>query len=486
MLMLGFVFELLIMTSYIFGLMRKNDYRTHSLLWQHANNFPLSKILIVFDSYSKTRDPLISDSIHNPYIDNNFLMPRNLLLESKNTICMSVSKYCNILPSLLRQEADRYKPLWYFLMLIYIRNELDADYAVITDDDIAAIAPIQEIQNLVRAKVPFFIPETGAGLYENSIVHLVENLLGRTIYLPRVTKPGCKGVNGGFCGIDLKPFEFSPYEFELILKTISEEQTWSKWQTLLVLLCFSTSEKLMDCKIPLVLNSSQYMFMPLSDPSCFVSSKIVHCVASSNKRPMDHIWSEMNSQLNSKRHKIVINYLRSSLVDAILELGVDDGATARMMLLNTSLDDPYYLGIDLFDDTYVELYKDKYTEKEGGDVFDRLQRSLKMYSANARLVKHDSSTFLAELAPSKHPPFGICFIDGDHSYDGVRKDFWASLPHMKHGSSIFIDDYTESPEIPGVRKFVDELRLKFTVIIHSDLVDTYRGHIFKVAEVIVS
>ncbi len=57
----------------------------------------------------------------------------------------------------------------------------------------------------------------------------------------------------------------------------------------------------------------------------------------------------------------------------------------------------------------------------------------------------------------------LVFLDGDHSYDHVRADIQAWLPHLRGGGIIAGHDYgivlkgTTTPRFPGVKRAVDEL-----------------------------
>jgi hypothetical protein len=475
--------KLLAVTA-IFGLMRRNDYKTLSLLNQHANNYPDAELVVIFDSYDHESEVAADEVLHNEYHDHIFRLPKGLRILGKQEVCGFAAEKYNINLVELFNAAEGYKPLWYLLIMIYIKEVLSHSYAVLTDDDIAACEPVTELQYLVKHSLPFFIPETGAGVYEQSIIDLIENKLKRTIYYPQVRNPLAKGINAGFAGIDLACFSFGPLEFRQIIDTFHSELSWAKWQTFLVLLCFSFRRGSLETRLPLILDSWKYLFAPFSDPICFTESKLVHCVATQDKRPLDHVWSTLNPTLNARRHWIVINYLRDMHVDSILELGVDDGATARMMLVNTFKSDPYYLGIDLFEDTYVDVYRSSLKDRPNHSK-ESLARSLKLYSKNATLIKGDTSTSLENLDSDSHPPFQLCFIDGDHSYEGVKKDFFAAIPHLSSGGIVFIDDFTESPEIPGVKQFVEELVLseEFHVAVVDDPSDEYRGYKFSVVRV---
>jgi hypothetical protein len=57
----------------------------------------------------------------------------------------------------------------------------------------------------------------------------------------------------------------------------------------------------------------------------------------------------------------------------------------------------------------------------------------------------------------------VCYVDGDHSYEGVTKDLNAWWPKLKTGAIFFGDDFTKG--FPGVGKAVKEFftpkRIKF-------------------------
>lgn len=53
----------------------------------------------------------------------------------------------------------------------------------------------------------------------------------------------------------------------------------------------------------------------------------------------------------------------------------------------------------------------------------------------------------------------ILFIDGDHSYEGVRKDFEIYSKYVKEGGYIIFDDYNDHKYSPEVKLSVDDLDL---------------------------
>lgn len=86
-----------------------------------------------------------------------------------------------------------------------------------------------------------------------------------------------------------------------------------------------------------------------------------------------------------------------------------------------------------------------------------LARALARYGLRDRvdIVLDDSGTY-----PVAEESFHVVFVDGDHTYEGVRTDFehwWPALPpggHMLFHDAYFAD---EQPRMAGVRRLVGEV-----------------------------
>lgn len=68
---------------------------------------------------------------------------------------------------------------------------------------------------------------------------------------------------------------------------------------------------------------------------------------------------------------------------------------------------------------------------------------------NVRLVNLSSEV----ITPGWDKPVGLLWIDGDHSYEGVRRDFECWLPHLVPGAPVILDDTDRG----GPKQFVEEL-----------------------------
>ena len=110
--------------------------------------------------------------------------------------------------------------------------------------------------------------------------------------------------------------------------------------------------------------------------------------------------------------------------DIYLEIGVDKGKSLSIARMVSKPNVRIY-GVDLEKDPNIE---------------------------GTAVIRGDSSSV------GKNYPGGeisLLFIDGDHTYEGCKKDINAWLPHLKKGGQIFFHDCDESS--PGVVQAVSEL-----------------------------
>jgi methyltransferase family protein len=89
-----------------------------------------------------------------------------------------------------------------------------------------------------------------------------------------------------------------------------------------------------------------------------------------------------------------------------------------------------------------------------------------------RLDSHDEETFEALRAELRGRLIDFLFIDGDHSYDGVRLDYEMYGPLVARGGLIAFHDVLPHPHKPEVEveRFWREIRGDFR---HIQLLDAY-------------
>lgn len=89
------------------------------------------------------------------------------------------------------------------------------------------------------------------------------------------------------------------------------------------------------------------------------------------------------------------------------------------------------------------------------DQLTMLQNALKEYKdVNIHQGYSQDTKILNEVKDVK---VDMLFIDGDHSYNGVRRDFNNYSPLVVSGGFIIFDDYLDAKHSPEVRKAVDDL-----------------------------
>ncbi|MBE9102929.1 class I SAM-dependent methyltransferase [Vacuolonema iberomarrocanum] len=109
--------------------------------------------------------------------------------------------------------------------------------------------------------------------------------------------------------------------------------------------------------------------------------------------------------------------------------------------------------IDPLDGYYGESRFDKVTQVPiSRDTFDHNMRQLDLPFSDVT-VAQGLSTDPKILETVKQNRYNLLFIDGDHSYEGVKFDFENYLECVEEGGYIMFDDY--GTNWPDVAKFVD-------------------------------
>ena len=118
--------------------------------------------------------------------------------------------------------------------------------------------------------------------------------------------------------------------------------------------------------------------------------------------------------------------------DTILEIGRYWGGSTVLLALATHGSNVKVVSVDVVEgchDPDVDDWLNDYEEKERIDI--RVDNSWAM----------------------ENMPLSLLFVDGDHSYEGVKKDF---IHHWNYlNGPCLAHDYTD-PTTPGVTKFINE------------------------------
>lgn len=87
------------------------------------------------------------------------------------------------------------------------------------------------------------------------------------------------------------------------------------------------------------------------------------------------------------------------------------------------------------------------------DAYAKAKEIIKKWPKRSRIIRTDSVEAAKKFSDGY---FDIVFIDGDHSYNGCKRDIEAWLPKVKSGGWICGHDY-DHPDQGDVKHVVDEI-----------------------------
>jgi len=152
---------------------------------------------------------------------------------------------------------------------------------------------------------------------------------------------------------------------------------------------------------------------------------------------------------------LILNILVSYLnIKTYLEIGVHSGTSMSYVVRQNKHIDCY--GIDLFSKTFAWYTKDKLSIEQTKNNIENnnlSQSSINLIQGNS----HDHTTHDQVKNIFQDQNLDLLFIDADHSYNAVRRDFELYSPLVKSGGLIVMDDYNK--KWPGVIKFCNSVDL---------------------------
>lgn len=149
----------------------------------------------------------------------------------------------------------------------------------------------------------------------------------------------------------------------------------------------------------------------------------------------------------SKKSNGLINYI---------EIGVKYGSTFKYILDNTKDINLFAYGFDLFED--FKIQDDNTHFGDVANMNDMKNELNKLNHFNFKFFKGDSSTTIKNKLDKLDNC--IVFIDGNHTYDGVKKDFEEIIKKISTDSYVIFDDYNWK----DVNKYVNEIKNKYKII----------------------
>ena len=145
-------------------------------------------------------------------------------------------------------------------------------------------------------------------------------------------------------------------------------------------------------------------------------------------------------------------YLNQAQV--IVEVGVAEAKSTDWLCRGAKLRGGKVYGYDLWETHGLNNQFEHWSSKEKCETYLQSKGN-----TNFELTKINSRTpEFAELIKTKHPIIDLAFIDGCHSYDGIKNDFDAIYPQLSETGVIVFHD---TMSIDGCREFMIDLRTKY-------------------------
>jgi len=111
----------------------------------------------------------------------------------------------------------------------------------------------------------------------------------------------------------------------------------------------------------------------------------------------------------------------------------------------------------------IDPWKDGLMQEKGDAIFNEFLQNTKKYRDRFSILRGFSHEVIKEWPI--HRKIDFLWVDGNHSYEGVKKDILNWIPLVKKSSFVCFHDYRDAP---GVKKAVDELtrdnKIKFVKI----------------------
>ena len=192
----------------------------------------------------------------------------------------------------------------------------------------------------------------------------------------------------------------------------------------------------------------------------FRTTKVTVDVVTHTKLMKDHGFVvKLNGRQCHDQVKVLRNICDITNCKVYAEIGVHNGASMSYASSGKTVE--LCIGIDLFENTSGHYVNDHLT-------FSNTLRNIDVHKnseCTINLIKGNSQ-HLQTVQKMKDALDGkmidVLFIDGDHSYSGVKHDYETYIKFVKINGYIVFDDY--SPRWPDVVKFVNTIRTNNNIL----------------------
>ena len=170
----------------------------------------------------------------------------------------------------------------------------------------------------------------------------------------------------------------------------------------------------------------------------------------------------LNSNISVDEGLFLFNLIKKYNPKNIIEIGLACGVSAAFILL--AMDKKSKL-------TSVDPFQKFQWEKFGLVVVDKIIKESKLKKSNHKWEPYYSHTFFSK----KNSKYDLCFIDGDHSYEGTMIDLVGCHNLLEKNGLLVIDDVLHFPVKKAINDFMSKNNNNYKII-DSDI-KTMNGYI---------
>jgi len=170
-------------------------------------------------------------------------------------------------------------------------------------------------------------------------------------------------------------------------------------------------------------------------------------------------WSDIDGWFSEQDAEFV-STLCSGVSGMVLEIGVFKGRSTAVMAPVCLANGCDYHVVDNF--WGAEECDPATIVQRSEKVLTIFRRNMKSIGLWDRITVHKSDSYAATAA-FPHATLGLCFIDADHSFEGVTRDLESWWPKVRPGGVLAGHDYSSSRRhsvIPAVDAFVESENLR--------------------------
>jgi len=164
-----------------------------------------------------------------------------------------------------------------------------------------------------------------------------------------------------------------------------------------------------------------------------------------NQEIIDKIEGEINSVIQPIKAHHNRNYFFPTIINKCgfkigAEIGVDKGDFSKILLKDTSLET--LCCIDTWMDDFGSDIRPGYFDKSGERRMEEAGKNLSEFGGRVNLIRKSSLAASYDIPDNS---LDFCYIDGDHSLEGIYTDIYSWIKKVRVGGILSGHDYKEGP-----------------------------------------